>query len=403
MRDGNLLLSKLLSNMKEVIPSCPECDSKMRNLGKRRKHIVSLLGDSTITRNYYECEKCGYHSIPKDKLLDIENTSFTQGVRRVAAKLAACDSFQNSSAAMAELCGIYVCGKDTERIAQTAGLALETEKQAQIEAVFSMDGINRAVESVPVMYIEYDGTGVPVMKREVANRKGKQSDGTAKTREVKLGCIFTQTGTNIEGSPIRDENSTSYFGAIEASDSFSKRLFMEAANRGVDSAQKVVIIGDGAKWIWNLANDNFPNAIQIVDVFHAKEHLSELIHELFLDADMQARIKNDWFALLDGGDIPKLTFEMGAVITSEEKETLLQREITYFTENASRMQYASFKKMGLFIGSGVIEAGCKNVIGKRFKQSGMHWSVRGANAIIALRCALLSGNSHLLSHMSMAA
>jgi hypothetical protein len=231
------------------------------------------------------------------------------------------------------------------------------------------------------------------MKREASGRKGKQEDGTAKTRDVKLGCIFTQTTKDNDENLIRDENSTTYFGSIETSESFGRRLYMEAMRRAVDMAVKVVIIGDGAKWIWNLAKEYFPDATQVVDNYHAKENLWEYIRKVFIGADMQAKIKKEWYALLDKGEIQNLVADMAKAAEDEEdedKRNELERDINYFHENAERMKYAEFKDQGLFVGSGVIEAGCKNVIGKRLKQSGMHWSVRGANAIIAIRCALLS-------------
>jgi hypothetical protein len=323
-------------------------------------------------------------------------------VRRVTAKLAACDSFENSSTALEELCGVYISGKETERIAHVAGAGIETVKVAQIAEVFSVhESRQSAKPPIPVMYIEYDGTGVPVMKREVSGRKGKQEDGTAKTREAKLGCIFTQTGLNEKNEPVRDKGSTIYFGAIETSESFGKRLYMEAANRGVGSAEKVVIIGDGAKWIWNLAEENFPGAVQIVDIYHAKEHLWSFIKAVFPDAETQAEIKREWFSLLDDGDVEELTSEMRRSIAyNMDKQEELDRDVNYFTENAERMKYKYFKEKKLFVGSGVIEAGCKNVIGKRLKQSGMHWSVRGANAIIALRCSILSGDFDMVMDKS---
>ncbi|MCL2153842.1 MAG: ISKra4 family transposase [Oscillospiraceae bacterium] len=396
LRGGNILFTQFLSEMKDTATICPECGAQMKNLGGRGKNIVSLLGEGEISRNYYGC-KCGHHILPKDELLDIANTSFTPGVRRVVSQLAACDSFERSSATLEDVCGIYVSGKDTERIAEAMGAAIESEKTAQIEGAFSLRGGPRpAVPPIPVMYIEYDGTGVPVMKREVFGRKGKQEDGTAKTREAKLGCIFTQTATNEKGEPVREKGSTTYFGAIETSDSFSRRLYMEAVGSGVDFATKVVVLGDGAKWIWNLAKDNFPDAVQIVDLYHAREHLWEYIKTAIADAETQATIKAEWLKLLDDGKIDELTAEMNRYVdTNSDKQDDLEREVNYFKENASRMKYAEFKKQGLFVGSGVIEAGCKNVIGKRLKQSGMHWSVRGANAIIALRCAILSGKFKL--------
>jgi hypothetical protein len=400
LRDGSLLFSNFLSAMEETAPVCDKCGAKMKNLGKRGKNVVSLLGDGEISRNYYECPVCGFHSIPKDKMLSVEGTSFTPGVRRVVAKLAACDSFENSSAALEEFCGIYVSGKDIERIAHTVGAAIESEDAVRIESAFSLNEPSQPAESVPIMYIEYDGTGVPVTKREAIGRKGKQEDGTAKTREAKLGCIFTQTSTGDKNKPIRDKNSTTYFGAIETSDLFGRRLYMEAARRGAASAEKVVVIGDGAKWIWNLADCHFPKAIQIIDLYHAKEHLSAFVKNVVSDTETQQETKNEWFTLLEDGDIKTLASEMTQSIAGmgEEQKEKATTEINYFTENANRMQYADFKKQGLFVGSGVIEAGCKNVIGKRLKQSGMHWSVKGANAVIALRCSILSGRFNLLRH-----
>jgi hypothetical protein len=396
LRAGSSAFTQFLSGIQEpAAVICPDCGKEMKKAGSRSKNIVSLLGEGSVSRNYYECG-CGCHKSPKDELLGIAGTSFTPGVRRVVSHLAACESFEQSSNTLEMVGGIYVSGKDTERIAEAAGAAIEAEKAAQIEEAFSLAKAQLpppAKPAIPIFYMEWDGTGTPVIKREVAGRKGKQEDGTAKTREAKLGCVFTQTTVNDKGEPVRDENSTTYFGAIETSDEFSRRLYMEAQKRGVDSAEKVAVIGDGAKWIWSLAKENFPGAIQIVDLYHAKEHLWSFIKNVTADAGTQETIKTEWYALLDKGDIQNLTFEMSKSIPGNtDKKDDFEREINYFKENGSRMQYAAFKKQGLFVGSGVIEAGCKNVIGKRLKQSGMHWSVRGANAIIALRCALLSNH-----------
>jgi hypothetical protein len=398
LRGGNILFTRFLSEMKDTAPVCAQCAAQkpMEDLGVRSKNIVSLLGEGTISRTYYGCG-CGNHMLPKDELLDIEGTSFTPGVRRVASQLAACDSFERSSATLGEVCGIYVSGKDTERIAEAVGIALEAENAKQIAEAFSLSGVGLSAGiRIKIMYIEFDGTGVPVMKRETSGRKGKQEDGTAKTREAKLGCIFTQTGLNEKLEPVRDKNSTTYFGAIETSEEFGKRLYMEAAQRGVANAEIVVILGDGARWIWNLADEHFPKSVQIVDLYHAKEHLCDFIKRIYSDAEMRGAREKEWMELLEAGKIEELTAEMVLYVGSDEEEQKeIEREVNYFKDNAKRMQYKYFKGKGYFVGSGVIEAGCKNVIGKRLKQSGMHWSVLGANAIIALRCSILSGKFKL--------
>ena len=131
-------------------------------------------------------------------------------------------------------------------------------------------------EPIPILYVQMDGTGIPVVKKETLGRKGKTEGQPAHTREVKLGCVFTQTGWDEEGYAIRDLDSTTYTGAIETAEEFGKRIYLEAWNRGWSRAEKKVVMGDGAEWIWNLAEPYFPGAIQIVDLYHARQHLWEL-------------------------------------------------------------------------------------------------------------------------------
>jgi hypothetical protein len=250
-------------------------------------------------------------------------------------------------------------------------------------------------ESVPILYVEMDGTGVPVVKKETVGRQGKTEGQPAHTREAKLGCVFTQTKWDEEGYAIRDPDSTTYVGAIETADEFGKRLYVEAWKRGWSRAQKKVVVGDGAEWIWNLADQHFPGAIQVVDLYHARQHLWELARRLYPN---QAAAQKAWMKVhqkrwLDNGKIEKLVASLRS-ITSTNAEVIdkLRTEADYFAGNAARMRYPNFRRQHLFVGSGVIEAGCKTVIGSRLKLSGMFWTVRGANAIIALRCCHL--NNH---------
>lgn len=243
-----------------------------------------------------------------------------------------------------------------------------------------------------------DGTGVPVLKSETAGRKGKQENGEAKTREVKLGCVFTQIGVDKDNRPERQENSTTYVGAIESSEEFSKRLYAEAQRRGIERAKAVCIIGDGAKWIWNIAEENysytgiFERAIQIVDLYHAREHYWDCARAVYpSDRKKQSRWAECRKKELDDGDVESVIRSIKRLCPkNEEAEQVCKSTINYFKNNKERMRYNTFRAKGLFVGSGVIEAGCRSVIGQRLKQSGMHWSVSGANSIIALRCLIKS-------------
>ena len=251
-----------------------------------------------------------------------------------------------------------------------------------------------AGKPIPVLYVEMDGTGVPVVKKETLGHQGKTDGQPAHTREVKLGCVFTQTRRDREGFPIRDRDSTTYTGGIESAEEFGKRIYLEACRRGWSRAAKRVVIGDGAEWIWNLADLHFPEAIQIVDLYHARQHLWELARKLHPnDAGKQkAWMKKHQRRRLDKGKIEKLVLSLRS-IDSANPEVIekIRIEAGYFERNAERMRYPRFRRQHLFVDSGVIEAGCKTVLGSRLKQSGMFWTVRGANAIVALRCCHLNG------------
>jgi hypothetical protein len=154
----------------------------------------------------------------------------------------------------------------------------------------------------------------------------------------------------------------------------------EAWRRGWEWAATRIVIGDGAAWIWNLAGQHFPGAIQIVDLYHARQHLWELADWMVPMKDLldhgRAELLVEWLreiAAAHAGTQPGLAEEIG-------------RQADYFETNTPRMRYPEFREQGLFVGSGVIEAGCKAIVYVRLKQSGMFWTVRGANAIIALRC-----------------
>ncbi len=214
----------------------------------------------------------------------------------------------------------------------------------------------------------------------------KGPDGRARTREAKLACLFTQTKTDEEGHPVRDPDSTSYLATLDPVETFADLLEAEARRRGSDHIRQLAVLGDGARWIWNLADQRFPAATQIVDLYHAREHLHELAGLLeFILPDPAAWLQ-DRLTELDNGDIEALSAAARLYDLSGPKADQLDKAVAYFETNAHRMRYAYYRKLGMFVGSGVVEAGCKSVLGARLKRSGMHWTARGATAITTLRC-----------------
>lgn len=356
----------------------------------RDKEVVTVLGPVKIQRAYYYDEQCQEGDCPKDKALDIVGSSFSPGMRRIMGRVGAYRPFRLGHEDIKEMAGIDVNAKEIERTSHQLGE--EAEGFYQKEAAVFLSGKVVPIRPVKTMYICIDGTGVPVIRAETVNRRGRQDGGEAKTREVKLGCVFTQTTVDEKGYPIRDPHSTSYVGAIETPEAFGERLYAEALRRGLEKAQKVCVLGDGALWIWNIAEEHYYEATHIIDLYHGREHYWNAARVVF-GTDQEAL--NRWVEIrrkeLDQGKVEQVMEALRGLSPSTEKqEELLDGEIAYFEKNKERMRYADFRRQGLFVGSGVVEAGCRTVIGQRLKQSGMHWTVKGANHIIALRCCILS-------------
>jgi hypothetical protein len=371
---------------------CP-CGHNARYLELRSKPVLTAVGQVKVSRPYYLCSHCGKGQFPADVELDIEKTESSPGVRRMKAGVGHEAPFDHGRRLMKDLAGIDVTTKSVERAAEAVGADIAERERREIGRAMQLDLPIVIGEPVPVLYVEMDGTGVPVVKKETLGRQGKAAGQPAHTREVKLGCVFTQTEWDKEGYAIRDPGSTTYVGAIETAEEFGKRLYLEAWKRGWSRAKKKVVLGDGAEWIWNLAQQHFPGAIQIVDLFHARQHLWELARKLYPNEEAnQKRWMEVHQELLDKGKMKTLTVALRSISTDNpELADKIRIEADYFHRNALRMRYPKFRRQHLFVGSGVIEAGCKTVIGKRLKQSGMFWTVQGANSIIALRCCQLNG------------
>ena len=372
---------------------CP-CGHEARYRELRSRSILTALGEVTLSRPWYLCPHCHNGQFPADRQLDMEKHDFSPGVRRMQAIVGQESPFDHGREQMKLLAGLEVTAKSVERTAEAIGADIAAGEQREIRKAIQLDLPVIIGKPIPTLYVEMDGTGVPVVKKETEGRRGKTDGQPAHTREVKLGCVFTQTTWDKDGYAIRDPDSTTYTGAIETAEEFGKRLYLEAWNRGWSHAQKKVVIGDGAEWIWNLADLHFPGAVHIVDLYHARQHLWDLARKLYPNdqTSQKAWINVHQKRLLDKGKIEKLVTAIRALDSANpEVVEKIRLEADYFERNTERMRYPTFRRQHLFVGSGVIEAGCKTVIGSRLKQSGMFWTVRGANSIIALRCCHLNG------------
>ncbi len=376
-------------------------------VGYRDKNVDTVLGRVVVRRAYYHCRVCGRGVVPRDDDLGVTGASLSPGLRRMTARAAAAEPFATAADLLAELAGIRLSDKRIERSAESDGAAaakrITTESAAIARRqVAVLPGPATTGDGKPPdkLYIAVDGTGVPMVPAAVTDRAGKASDGRARTREVKLACLFTQSTLDEAGRPVRDPDSTSYLGSFAPADQFATLLHAEARRRGADDIRQLVVLGDGAAWIWKLATAILPEATPIVDIYHARQHLHALAAGLTgVLGDQHPHWLTARLADLDAGDIETLVAETTRLPLDDDTARDTAKALTYFKTNAHRMRYAYFRDHGLFIGSGTVEAGCKAIIGQRLKLSGMRWNIPGATGILTLRCQQASNRwEHIWPH-----
>jgi hypothetical protein len=379
---GGHLLDGLVNNDTGYQGSAIDCGSghAARFVSYRSKRLDTVLGPVTLRRAYYHCAERHRALLPRDEELGVAGSSLSPGLARMIDRTGADTSFAKATGLLDELAGVTVGVKRVERVVEADGQAAaetnRTTAKAMLERRLSPLSPDPAVD---MLYLALDGTGVSMVPAATAGREGKGADGQAHTREAKLGCVFTQTRLDAEGHPVRDAGSSSYVATLEPAAEFGRLIAAEARRRGSEEIRQLVVLGDGAAWIWNLAWERFPEATQVVDLYHAREHVYDLARLL---ADGLEDTRSGWLAArlddLDRGDVAALIAAARDVplpsgVSAEDRE----RKLTYFDENACRMRYATFRELGMFVGSGTVETGCKTLVGQRLKCSGSAGTPQG--------------------------
>jgi hypothetical protein len=353
----------------------------------RPKVIDTVLGPITLKRAWYHCGRCRHGLAPRDAELGVTGMSMSPGLAAMNDLAAAAGPFAGAARLIEELAGIRLTVKRVERAAEASGTAAAVLVRERARLISTRRIVPLPPSPLPgKLYSVIDGTGVPMTGKETAGRQGKGEDGRARTREVKLAVFFTQDELDEYGYPVRDQDSASIITTFGPAAEFGKLVRAEGIRRGAGHIRQFTILGDGAPWIWGIASEKFPEATQIVDLYHAREHIHSLTRSVeFMLGDR----RDEWLAKrledLDYGDIGGIERAVREFPFLGVKKDEVDRELGYFLANAPRMRYHWFRDRGLFVGSGVVEASCKAVIGLRLKQSGMHWRIPGADAIITLR------------------
>jgi hypothetical protein len=377
-QSASALVGAILQQAAERSDAAYQLKPGEQRKGRETLQVQCLFGTFPLARDYYYHPGKHQGHYPADAALGLE-VSYTPALARLICLEGADEpGYERAQRHLAETGGIEVSARQIQRVVQRVGQDAQAwqEREAQPGRC-----------DAPIMYVSGDGTGVPMRRKELAGRKGKQPDGTAKTRQVYLGCVFTQHRTDEAGHPVRDYESTTYVSSFKSIAEFGPCLRQEAVRRGLGDAGQVVLLIDGAHGLENMGKDCFKDSVQIVDFYHAVEHAGRVLEALLgkNHPDHKAR-QQRWAKRLLKDKVGALIKETRQACIGQPQALAVDEELGYFDRNIQRMQYGSFRAAGYFIGSGVVEAGCKTVIGARCKQSGMFWSLPGAENVLALRC-----------------
>ena len=380
-------------------PTCAECGTRMRYVDRDGPEVETVLGRVRLPMARHACDRCGKGARSRAAALDVE-CSMTPGARRMASLAGSSLCYAEADRLLTELAGVNFGAKRVERATRLVGDDLESRRTAALEGALSVAAApsggsppaRKPLKEGEILCVALDGTGVPARPSETVGRAGKDG-GRAGTREAKVGALWRMEPDG-EGGTRPVEGSARYFAAVESAaddaggDSpVARRLLRELADAGHAPEDVGVCVGDGAEWLRRLFDEWFPNAAHVVDFFHAAEYLWAAANARHGPGTKRARRwARKLCRQLEAGRVGKVLAALRKAGGDE-----CGKAVRYIRERRDRMRYDEYRADGLPIGSGRVEAACKTVVGRRLKCTGMRWTVAGANPVLWLRCASLSG------------
>lgn len=365
-RAAKLAMSEMIAvDDSELLCVACECGGIAPSRESRSRSIVTMAGTHRVSRRRYRCERCGRWIVPRDVGLGIGSGNYSVGVVALTAEVSAGFAFEAGEDFLARRFGLDLCYKQVQRLAERTG-AVVCEREYDLALGVVSDEIALVCQEQPEMLtISADGVMV-------------HSDGA--WTEMKCASFLSE------------EYGRSTIATMEACEKFGELLYLEAVRRGLLRAGKVVFVADGAVWIWNLVSHHFPDAVEIVDWYHAAQHLWEVANAWYGKGSKKAKkwVKSNKARLMEDG-VDRVVSSIKQWKPETEDHIKIKREnLHYFTTNANRMLYATYKLNGYYIGSGSVESACKQYGPGRLKGPGMRWKKTGIEAIAHLRSAVLN-------------
>jgi len=352
------------------------CGGRQKFMGYRPRGMWTVLGRARVERAYYWCPTCGAtHYVGSEELGDAAGGK-SLGVQESLSLLSAQMPFAEARDKLERLLGVHTCTSEVEKHAEGWGERLEAEWEGEVEAVFE-EHLTVLPEAAPErLYVAVDACKTPL---------------TDQWRETKIGAVYEPRGRDADGVDVAGR--ITYVGTVyRPYEAVGRRLYVEALRRGLGLAKEVVVLGDGAPWIWELAATHFPQATQIVDWFHVSEHLWKVAHAVHGSASAEAAAWVDQQQThLRAGEVEAVMQTLRNLEPSPEAADLVRKDIEYFETNRDRMKYHEYRRKGMHVGSGIVESACKHVANERLKRSGCRWTQPGAQATLNLRILDLNG------------
>lgn len=390
-RVAEALLEIQESRVSVTEPPCPGCGETGEYKGTTALTIESLLGPLTMERGYYYCPTCSAGYAPLDEQLDLPGKHWSAGVvRQITWLNGHTQTYGETAEILSTLTDASISKSSTWRLVQTWGAKIGAEiaaeektYKAQAREWSTPGGV---VASGPRLGVATDGGQMFIL-----------GEGW---KEFKAGCVFEVALETRCVPPANDLEAyghavnLSYTVHLGGPEVVGWQLWTEAQRRGWQHAPDGVVIGDGAPWIWNVRDEHFPNTEMLVDWYHATEHLGTVKQLAYPEGGATAsRWYNTQETALYQGHADQVAREVRTLAERmpEQAETL-QREAGYFKTNQHRMQYQRLREDGWPIGSGMIESGVKR-FKARFDGAGMRWSRVGAENLLPVRAAVMSGQA----------
>ncbi len=393
------------------------CGHQQQLVGYRPKQVLTLLGKITFKRAYYQCvveeectqDGCTHGEAPADRLWGVQGRRTTAGVQQAVSYLCASSTLEEAATTLSRLLPVQMSARQALNLLQPLGEALQQQEDEQVRALWDQAGQARTTrqlaeadqqERIERLYIELDGVLARLRRGSVPMEEQERKRQGDVYREVKVGAVFEATRgperSGLAPGVFVDQAGPKHYVARRAkAEDFGKLLYSLAVTHGLQRAHQLVVLGDGAAWIWRLVAEHFPGAVQIVDLWHAREHVWKVVRAVFGPNTPQASAWAEHAcSLLVEGKIEALVKEI-VVFPPIPPEPGASRSVPdierdYFISNAGRMRYPAFRAQGMHVGSGIAEAGCKTVVSTRAKRTGMRWTPEGLDAVLAVRTAVLN-------------